>query len=251
MTYDLGTRQLSSREFSSSGPFICIHRSLQLNILHSLKADADPNKRGRVFEEVLSMIQQRLPKASRLQTNAPETWPQYMTYVPQVISLRRNSLWPQPPLSMNFQFARLLADLGSFLWHTGQIADCGANMKPAAEYVRAQIDASQGTPELEELLSDIYLVIGILADCIGVSKRDESLDLRLSLLDLREKAHKAIPPAEIIVEDEIRLGNARTDLACAYMQRAQYTKASKIIEEMLLQYMKWGSEEDYCRFYVF
>ena len=135
--------------------------------------------------------------------------------------------------------------MGCFLWHTGQIADCEANMKPAAEYVSARIDAPEGTPELEELLSDIYLVTGILADCIGVSKRDQSLDHRLKLLGLREKAHKAIPPAEITVDDEIRLGNARTDLACAHMQRAEYTKAGEIIEEMLPHYRRWGSEADY------
>lgn len=69
---------------------------------------------------------------------------------------------------------------------------------------------------------------------------------RLVLLDLREKELKSIPDGQATVEDEIRWGNAKGDLACAYMQRYQFDEAKNIMEELLAYYKKWGSEDEYA-----
>jgi hypothetical protein len=116
------------------------------------------------------MIEAVLPPLSRLQQNERDIWPKDRLYVPQVISLRQNSQWPDPPLLLDLPFARMLAKIGTYLWHTGRYRDCDATMKTAEGIILAQDKALQSMPECEELLSYIYLVTSILADYIGVSK---------------------------------------------------------------------------------
>ncbi|KAK0099728.1 hypothetical protein ONS95_013378 [Cadophora gregata] len=128
-------------------------------------------------------------------------------------------------------------------------------MTTAETIMRAQDVEFQPTPEWEELLSDIYLVAGILADCIGVSKRKESLEHRQVLLRLRQNELDAIPVGKRTTDDEIRWGNAKGDLACAYMQRGRYSEAKEIMEELVVWFRKWGSETEFpyewCKYYSY
>jgi hypothetical protein len=84
-------------------------------------------------------------------------------------------------------------------------------------------------------------VTGIRADCIGVSKRKESLDHRSALMDLRQKELDRIPKEKRTTDDEIRWGNAKGDLACAHMERGRYDKAKYILKELLGWNRKWDS----------
>lgn len=191
------------------------------------------------------MIDQLVPPATRLQQNEKDTWPRYYKYVPQVVSLLQQSQWPDPPLMLNLSFARMLSNVGTFLWHTGQFRDCINAMDVAVAAVKGQKDAYRATPECEELLSDIYLVTGILADCIGVSKRRNSMEDRIELMRLREKELDRITPDMRSLEVEIRWGNAKGDLACAHLQREGYEKANQIMKELLGYYKKWGTEQEH------
>ncbi|PVH81623.1 hypothetical protein DL98DRAFT_489524 [Cadophora sp. DSE1049] len=255
MRRDLGLRQLVRRETLPAGSHLAIHRSLQMNILHGLKNDKDPEKRQRIFQEVFSIIEAVLPEPSQLAQNKKDTWPKYRLYVPQVISLRQNSQWPDPPLVLNFQFARMLANTGTYLWHTGRYKDCDATMTMAETIMRAQDARFQSTPEWEELLSDIYLVIDILADCIGVSKRKQSLDHRQELMRLRQKELDAISVDNRTTDDLLRWAKAKADLACAYMQRGRYSEAKEIMDELLVWFGKWTSEVElpyeYSKYYSY
>ncbi|KAF7676169.1 hypothetical protein GT037_005674 [Alternaria burnsii] len=242
---DLGRRQLFKRFDSPDGVQYSVHRSLQKNILHGFQQDKDPDKRRRIFEEVFAMINQQLPPASRLQQNESDIWPVYHKFVPQVVSVMTNSRWPDPPLELNLKFAKMLSNVGTYLWHTGQFRDCEIAMEEAETALLKQDDQFKNSPEFEELISDIYLVTGIVADCVGVSKRKESLQHREELLRLRNNELDRIPVDQRTTDDEIRWGNAKGDLACAYFQRDRYAEAKVLMEELLVYYRKWGTENQY------
>lgn len=234
------------RAQSSEGTLLEIHRSLQLNLLLDMTKEPHPSKRQEIYEEVLSMLGSILPAASRLQQNEKDIWPSFNKYVPQVLSLYHNSQWPDPPIDLDFRFAKILSNIGTFLWHTGQIRECDSVMNTSIAIIQAQSKDFQNTLECQTILSDIYLVTGIIADCIGVSRRQQSLDQRKLLLEMRERELKAIVPrSHVTVDDEIRWGNAKGDLACAYMQRGRYEDAKEIMTELLGWYQKWGSEDEY------
>lgn len=187
----------------------------------------------------------QLPRASELQVREADLWPQCYEYVPQVVSLRRNAVWPEPPLTLGLTFARTLADVGTFLWHTGQFKDCEEAMQSAENLVNMQELTIRDTPEMMALLSDLYTITGIIADCIGVSRRAESLDHRDKALVLREKAFADIPRDQVTTNDEIRLWNTHCDRACAFMQRNRYEEAGEVFEKALERYQTWGREAEY------
>ncbi|KAK0732045.1 P-loop containing nucleoside triphosphate hydrolase protein [Lasiosphaeris hirsuta] len=250
---DLGLRQLIKRqpsEGTSDGgkPHhqLEIHRSLQMTLLLGLATDADPCLRTDVFSEVTVMLAAVVPQASRLAQNEKDLWPAFFRYVPQVLALRQNSQWPVPPIDLDLTFVKILINIGTFLWHTGQIRECDSAMGTAEDVIARQKAEIRQSSECECLMSDMYLVTGILADCIGVSRRRESLEHRRILLGLREREFNAIPKARVTVEDEIRVGNAKGDLACAYLQRGEFGKARAIMEGLYREcYKRWGTEEEY------
>lgn len=139
----------------------------------------------------------------------------------------------------------MLSNIGCFLWHTGQIRGCDLAMKTADEIIKKQPTSVRESAECKALISDIYLVTGILADCTGVSRRGESLEHRQVLLTLREEELASIPPKKVTAEDQIRWGNTKGDLACAYLRRGQFEKTREIMEELLICYKKWGPEDEY------
>ncbi|KAI1123776.1 P-loop containing nucleoside triphosphate hydrolase protein [Nemania abortiva] len=242
---DLGHRQLIKWIDSDGEKYLEIHRSLQMDLLSGLAQHRDCSRRNVVFTEVTAMIQAVLPEATRLQQNEKEIWPIFIRYAPQVLALRQNSQWPVPPIQLSLSFAKMLSNVGTFLWHTGQIRECTAAMDTAESIIERQPPEVRGHQDVEMLLSDIYLVVGIVADCIGVSRRRQSLDYRLKLLELRERELGGIPPELVSRDDEIRWGNAKGDLACAYLQRCEFRKTRDIMEELYNNYyQKWGSEEE-------
>ncbi|KAI0407262.1 P-loop containing nucleoside triphosphate hydrolase protein, partial [Xylaria palmicola] len=242
---DLGHRQLIKWIDGDDGKHLEIHRSLQMNLLLGLAKHQDSSKRSVVFTEVTAMIHAALPEATRLQQNEKDIWPTFARYTPQVLALRQNSQWPVPPIQLDIQFAKMLSNVGTFLWHTGQIRECTAAMDTAESIIKMQPQCVQRSQDCEILLSDIYLVAGIVADCVGVTRRRQSLDYRLKLLELRERELGDIPPERVTMNDEIRWGNAKGDLACAYLQRSEFGKTRDIMEKLYTDYyQKWGSEEE-------
>lgn len=109
----------------------------------------------------------------------------------------------------------------------------------AETVLKSQPEDFKKTKKWKKVLSDIYLVTGLVADCM--SRRRDSLDQRVALLELRENEIQAIPHGQVTVKNEIRWGNAKGDLVCAYMQRGRYTEAKNIMEELLIYYKKWGA----------
>ncbi|KAM5472504.1 hypothetical protein MauCBS54593_003096 [Microsporum audouinii] len=201
--------------------------------------------REKVFYEVATMLQAVIPKASPLQQNEHDNWPKYNKYAPQLLSLLKNSQWPNPPIYPDFEFAKMLSNLGTYLWHTGQYDDCDTAMNAAEHIIETGSEEEKSSADWEKYLSDIQLVTGIVADCVGVTRREESLDRRRKLSELRQREFNRIPRSLVTTEDEIRLGNAKGDLACAYLQRGLYKDAREIMEKLLKDYQRWGTEKEY------
>lgn len=218
-----------------------------MNLLRGLANHEDEQLRATVFAEVTSMLNAVLPEANRLQQNEQSLWPVFYQYVPQVLAVLQNSQWPNPPLKLDFAFATMLSNVGTFLWHTGQIKMCDLAMLTALRIIEEQPKVVQDAPQVQSVLSDILLVTGILADCIGVSRREDSLQHRLKLLQLREEELQTKrASAQATVDDEIRWGNAKGDLACAYLQRNDFHKTREIMEELFeCYYKRWGTEDEY------
>lgn len=184
---DLGLRQLVKRQEGDGGHQLEIHRSLQMNLLDGLAKNEDASLRATVCMEVIAMLNAVPPQASRLAQNEKKIWPEFTRYVPQVLALRRNSLCPEPPMDFDIEFAKMLSNIGCFLWHMGQIRECDLAMKTADEIIKKQPTSVGESAECKALISDIYLVTGRLADCIGVSRCGVSLEYRQVLLTLREE----------------------------------------------------------------
>lgn len=216
-----------------------------MNLLYGLAKNEDASLRATVCMEVIAMVNAVPPQASRLAQNEKKIWPEFTRYVPQVLALRRNSLWPEPPIDFDIEFAKMLSNIGCFLWHTGQIRECDLAMKTADEIIKKQPTSVGESAECKALISDINLVTGRLADCIGVSRCGVSLEDRQVLLTLREEELASISPKKVTVEDQIQWGNPKGDLACAYLQRGQFEKTCEIMEELLIYYKKWGPEDEY------
>lgn len=164
-----------------------IHQSLQLHILRGLTKERNSDKRYEIFNKVATMLQAVLPEASRLQQNEKDKWPAYDKYASQVLSLLKHSQLTYPPLLLDFSFAKMLSNIGTYLWHTGQIRECDIAMVAAERIINSGTEEERSSLESEKALSDVYLVTGILADCIGVSRRRESLEHRQLLLKMRQR----------------------------------------------------------------
>ena len=164
----------------------------------------------------------------------PEHWPTFRKYIPQVISLQRHSLWPKPPVQLGLDVARMLCDVGTYLWHTGQNHECDEVLTTAENIINGQPKVIKESAESEDILGSIYNTTGILCDIVGVSKRHDSLRVRLACANLRGKAYSALEPSQRTMDENIRNQAPLCDIGCAYMQRSQYEAAAEIFEDMML-----------------
>ena len=74
-------RQLVKREpTGSSGPYLSIHRSLQLSILHGLSLS--PELRLQIFHQALSLIRKQLPPPSVTRGFQHDMFEKYKVYPP-------------------------------------------------------------------------------------------------------------------------------------------------------------------------
>lgn len=236
---DLNMRQLVKRKPGGpSGPYLSIHRSLQLSILHGLSRN--PAMRSRVFGRALGLVRKQLPPPSATQGFEHDMFAKYNVYVPQLISLHSHSLWPEPGIALGLDSAKVIIDVGTYMWRTGHFNEC-RNMLETAESTLIQ----EGLPEDDVLFSDIDDVLGVIRDRSGALYRKDALRRRLRAVDIREKIFAAIPPARVTLQDKIRLYNAHANLACTHIHNENFDEAGRIMEGCLKQYQSWGTEDEF------
>jgi tetratricopeptide (TPR) repeat protein len=246
----LNRRQLVKREFSDDGtPYLSIHRSLQLSILDKLSNDADLDLRQRTFQQAFALVKQQLPEASAIEVCPPEVWQVYLKYVPQLNSLRLHSLWPEPPLKLSDDFAKVLVDVGTYMWNTGLFKECEVAIS-LAETILETLPYEQAG----ELMTVVDGIMAKISDLTGVSKRSEGLRRCLRRVESRRKFYAAIPTESVTRTDEIRLFNSEADVGYTLMQDNRFTEAEEIYERCLVAYKSWSLIEEeipfeYAKYY--
>lgn len=176
---------------------------------------------------------------SPLDIPEPEKWPQFQKYVPQVLNLRTHCLWPEPPVELPVGFAEVLSDLATYMWHAGLASD-GHDALGTAIKIMDDEDVENDDPRR----GDVYAKLGILISYNGVSDRREALELRMKAWDVRHKEFSAKAPNEVTRNDEIRLFNVKCDLAWTYLHEGRDAEAEPIMNECLIKYKQWDTEEN-------
>ncbi|KAK2740664.1 hypothetical protein FQN57_006034 [Myotisia sp. PD_48] len=244
----LNSRQLIRRHNQGGEtPYLSLHRILQSTILHILAQNQE--KRSVAFRQALGLVQIQLPQPSHTQVSQPDEWHKYELYVPQVLSLRKRALWPAPELLLPLNFANILIEMGTFMWHTGLWYDARTALETATQILERNPHQKSNI-----LISDIDDVLGIIDDLIGVSQREDSFRRRHRVLRLRKIELDSVPEPKRTRTHKIRLYNAATNLGCAYLQDENFEEAGKIFENCLEQYRSWTLDEEeipfeYAKYY--
>jgi len=114
---------------------------------------------------------------------------------------------------------------------------------------------SLNCPLQTPLRGDVLTIRGLCTDNMALSKRQEGLDLRQRVQQIRQLCFQAIPPGEVTQEDKIRLYNSYTDLVCSQQQSNDFDSVRKNLLECLEQYQSWGPEDkedlayEYAKYY--
>ena len=248
MIRNLRARQLVKRDTSASEPFLSMHRTLQWSILHGLSKDRE--QRWRIFRQALALLRRGAPEVSKLQEPEADKWPQFEKYAPQVLSLRTHCLWPEPPVEFPVDFAEVLSNMGTYMWHAG-LLDKGFQSLLNAEEILDRKNVEKD----HELRGDLHVNLGIISSFTGISEREKSMQRRERALDIRWKHFEDIPGRKRTRIDEMRWYNARTDLAIAYMHEESFEEAEGIFEDCLEKYKTWDTEDkipfEYAKYYKF
>ena len=236
--HELQGRQFIQREASGPDSYITIHRTLQWNVL--LFLSKDHTRRWEVFQQAFTLIKEVLPKNSPFIVPSPEKWSKFQKYGPHILSLRAHCLWPDPPIELPVNFARILSDFGTFMWHAGNLPE-GEEALETAISILDDNGIQQGNP----MRADVYELLGIMSSFDGVSERKKSMDLRYKAMEARKQSYEAIPQDHIIRSDEIKRWMVESDLAYGLVQQEDFEGAAKIMEPVLKKYNEWGSEDEY------
>ena len=161
-------------------------------------------------------------------------------YLPQLLSLNRVFATASPEIEGSIEFALLLSDIGLNVWDRG-LSDSAKSLLKAAEKVLDSIEWDENSKER----SDIYVLLGILTDTVGISQRAEGLSYRQKAHDIRKRHYDSKQGKEISLEEDIRYHNTVTDLACSHQQYNRYAEIEATCRQVIAKYNTWGSEDDF------
>lgn len=246
MTRILRRRQLVRRETSGGEPFLSIHRSLQWSILVDLSRVHDHC--WQVYHRAFVLLRRGMPMSSPIQVPEPKKWPQFERYTPQILNLRTHCLWPEPPVDLPVDFAHILSDMGTYMWHAGLVDDGSDALETAEDILN-----KRGVVEIDPLRGDILGNLGILSGFAGVSQRKKGMERRLEALKIRKEVYDEIPKEKITQNERVRLYIAESDVAFGYLQEEKFEKVEEIIGRCLTQYKTWDTEDnipyEYAKYY--
>ena len=142
-------------------------------------------------------------------------------------------------MELTVDFAQVLSDMATFMWHAGLLSDGIAALR-TAEHI---LDVHNIGDE-HHLRGNIHTHIGIFASHGGVSFRDEAMDRRHKGRKARRANHRVVEQQRpVTLDDEIRLWAVESDMAFGLLQCERFNEAGVIIEECHEQYKKWGTPD--------
>ena len=119
--HELQRRQLIRRDVSGAEPHLATHRTVQWNVLLHLSKDFV--HRWEVFQQAFRLVRDVLPADSPFIVPSSDTWPTLQKYGAYILSLRAHCLWPDPPIELPVNFAQVLSDMGTYMWHPGKLPE--------------------------------------------------------------------------------------------------------------------------------
>ena len=238
LVHELEQRQLIRRDVSGSEPYLATHRTVQRNVL--LYPSSDPAQRRNVFQQALRLVRDVLPTDSPFIVPSSEEWPGFQKYGPYILSLRAHSLWPDPSIELPVNFAQVLSDMGTYIWHAGKLSE-GQEALETAVNIMDKNELEDNQP----LRANAYEMLGIMSSFEGVSEREHSMDLRYKALEARKLSYDSIPQGKVTRDDEIKRWTVEYDVAYGLVQQEDFEPAAEIMESCLKKYQEWGPEDDY------
>ncbi|KAL9611297.1 MAG: hypothetical protein Q9167_004061 [Letrouitia subvulpina] len=227
--------------------YLTIHRVTQAAKLGKL--NKEPQQRNATFTRVINLLRDGFPPPSKLQQAEAHRWPRISEVLPHLQSLLLAFERANPRMKGNIAFAELLSDVGGMdLYDRGRVHEA-YKLSKKAEEILDDLSLLLETP----LRGDLLTVVGLCTDFMSLERRLEGLRIREKCQQLRKLCHSAILPANITSDDKIRLYNSYMDLACSQQQFNDFDDVEKNCEECLIQYKKWGTEDDlpyeYAKYY--
>ena len=235
---ELEKRQLIRRDVSRGEPYLAMHRTVQWNVLVHLSKDVV--HRWDVFQQAFRLVRGVLPAKSLFIVPSSDTWPRLQKYGPHILSLRAHCLWPDPPIELPVNFAQVLSDMGTYMWHAGKFSEGQEALKTAVTIM----DKNQ-LGDNRPLRANAYEMLGIMSNFEGVSERRHSMDLRYKALEARKLSYDSIPRNKVTRDDEIKRWNVESDVAYGLVQQEEFEPAAEIMERCLKKYQEWGPEDQY------
>lgn len=236
---ELEKRQLIRRDVSGAEPYLVMHRTVQWTVLVQLSRDVP--HRWAVFQQAFNLVRDVLPAESPFITPSSDTWPSYQKYGAHILSLRAHCLWPNPPVELPVNFAQVLSDMGTYMWHAGKFPE-GQEVLKTAVTIMDKNKLGDDHP----LRANAYEMLGIMSSFEGVSERRHSMNLRYKALEARKLSYDPIKPRNKVTrDDEIKRWTVESDVAYGLVQQEDFEPAAEIMDRCLKKYQQWGPEAQY------
>ena len=231
--------------------------------------------RPQLLEELVAILNNVIPAATPI-AHDTTNWYTYHQHanlviaVAEAIEYLRGIYLVPPPMPLGF--AKILIAIGPYFYSTGNIRRCREAMVEATTIINQEMSRNPQSVELNGLVGDICLLLGMVSDRTGVSLRQESLEYRERLVEQRRLELASFIPTSNFThgckgkvrnwnqrwrlplersgvkhskkssmklhlpftrqDSEIRLFIAKTELAGAYLQRGDISKTRIIMDEL-------------------
>lgn len=206
----------------------------------------DKSKQQKVFDQVVALVREILPRSNPFQQPTPTHWAECQRLLPHLHTLRDVYYKCSPHIIGSIDFAQLLIDAGMDQFERG-ITKEGLFLLKTAEEVFAAC-----SPEDNQVMrANIHTMIAVMYDNTGIAQRQEAFERRKTALRIRGKifSETARPQSK----DEILLYNSEMEYAISLLHYHRFKEAEPIIEKCLVKFRQWGPESEipfeYAKYY--
>ncbi|KAK4446601.1 hypothetical protein QBC34DRAFT_496876 [Podospora aff. communis PSN243] len=219
--------------------YLTMHRSNREAML--LRLNKYPEERDQTLERVLHLLRVNFSPPSRLQIANQSVWPRLTRVLPHVLGALKAFKRASPSMSGSEFFAQLISDVGGMdLYNRGLISKA-YDLNLAVEKMLDSLEYPLETP----LRGDTLTIRGLCTDNMAIEKRREGLEIRQKCLDIRQRCFATIAPANITLDDRMRLYNSYTDLVCCLQQINDFKGGPKDDKRLLYKYAKYYNQMAY------
>ncbi|KAK1750149.1 hypothetical protein QBC47DRAFT_310415, partial [Echria macrotheca] len=254
---------------NSDRPYLRTHRAVQRILILKLSKDDYASQRQAAFARVVRVLRDFFPPPSKTQIAQADVRPRLLKVLPHLLTLLHAFEALSPAMKGDLALVELLCDVaGMDLFDQGSLNEAYWINK-IAERILDSLDTSGrdlGAPDtpdapiltgealkMASLRSDALTIAGLSTDFMGLTKRQEGLEMRQKCKEIRRLCFRSIPESEVTADDKIRLYNSYGDLATSFQQLNDFKGVRENMEECLKNYKLWGDEKaipyEYAKYY--